>query len=99
MTESHTQWSDPVVSLLLPGGQRATNSDSHSVCRCVQAQAHALLFEGQFMLLNYPALNLESLMHAHSRQSAVDVAVTTAEKVTISGAQVSVEKGVDERVH
>lgn len=38
-------------------------------------------------------------MHAHSGQSTVDVAITTAEKVTISGAQVSVEEGIDEGVH
>ena len=38
-------------------------------------------------------------MDAHSGQSAVDVSIATAEKVTVSGAQVSVEEGVDKRVH
>lgn len=38
-------------------------------------------------------------MHAHSRQPTVDVAITAAEKVTVSGSQVSVEEGVNEGVH
>lgn len=38
-------------------------------------------------------------MHSHSRETTVDVPITAAKQVFISWTQVSVEEGVDERVH
>lgn len=91
--ESHQQW--------LPFCQSVSYlqaSCEHVVlwAPSVQAQGHQT---PQYMLLNSPALHLESLMDAHSRQPTVDVTITAAEKVTISGAQVSIEEGVDKGVH
>lgn len=48
---------------------------------------------------NHSALHFESFVYTHGGKPTVDVAIATPEKVTISGAQVSIEEGVDEGIH
>lgn len=64
-----------------------------------QVWSHRRIRDTRALAAAVVSSHLESLVDAHGGQSTVDVAITTAEKVAIGGAQVSVEEGVDEGVH